>query len=270
MGKKGQLYIIDIKLNSNCKQEEKTGEGPGSCSGGVRGMSNRNEKDIMIPNIRLATKPLNINNTMAYKNVYNNIPIKITDRNNEVFYDYVLDQQDNFQNTLIDENEFNKLPTIVSKSDMDNLISENKVIEIYRGVDNKKYSDQLKYGKYVLGHGISGDGIYSSVDKKAASDYTYNNKDGDVMRMALPKEAKIIAYSDLVKEREFYIKSLKQSLEKSSENDYNKNSKEYRIIEQMTKMLSIYAIIKGYDAIRTGNIILVLNRRALYIQNDDN
>lgn len=34
LGKKGQLYILDIKLNSNCKQEEKNGTGPGSCSGG--------------------------------------------------------------------------------------------------------------------------------------------------------------------------------------------------------------------------------------------
>jgi hypothetical protein len=33
VGKKGQLYILDIKMNSNCKQEEKTGTGPGSCGG---------------------------------------------------------------------------------------------------------------------------------------------------------------------------------------------------------------------------------------------
>jgi hypothetical protein len=33
IGKKGNYYILDIKLNSNCKAEEKSGTGPGSCGG---------------------------------------------------------------------------------------------------------------------------------------------------------------------------------------------------------------------------------------------
>ncbi len=43
VAKKGQMYETEediIKINANCPASEKTGEGPGSCGGGKKGIDN--------------------------------------------------------------------------------------------------------------------------------------------------------------------------------------------------------------------------------------
>ena len=73
VGKKGQLYILDIKLNSNCKQEEKSGTGPGSCGGDLnnkKNIKNKNQKEDKLNNKEKILD--NISNISS--NIINNNP----------------------------------------------------------------------------------------------------------------------------------------------------------------------------------------------------
>ncbi len=51
IGKKNRFYELDIKLNANCKQEEKNGTGPGSCGGSKKESNNETTPKFIVPTL---------------------------------------------------------------------------------------------------------------------------------------------------------------------------------------------------------------------------
>jgi 8-oxo-dGTP pyrophosphatase MutT (NUDIX family) len=99
---------------------------------------------------------------------------------------------------------YNKKPRVVAKTDMDALIAKGDHIELLRGVKDvagvataRQLADQYRSGGHFPGHGIFGSGTYADSNKGAGNVAAQYGRGGAVMRMALPKTAKIIKASEL-------------------------------------------------------------------------
>jgi ADP-ribose pyrophosphatase YjhB (NUDIX family) len=104
---------------------------------------------------------------------------------------------------------FNEKPTVVAKKDFNALMAKGEHIEMLRGLQDHggtKATDmceQFKTGTHFPGFGCFGDGTYADASKSngsngnvATSNY---GRGGDIVRIALPKTAKIIKQSELEK-----------------------------------------------------------------------
>lgn len=106
---------------------------------------------------------------------------------------------------------FNAKPKVVSKSDFDSLIKQGGHIEMLRGlkdhgygtsmVTGAKMAEQFRSGDNFPGHGVFGSGTYTDSSKglNNASKQYRGYGGGAMIRMALPKTAKIIKIGDLEK-----------------------------------------------------------------------
>jgi|GEM_PF-6423013 len=99
---------------------------------------------------------------------------------------------------------YNKKPRVAAKTDMDALIAKGDHIELLRGVKDvagvataRQLADQYRSGGHFPGHGIFGSGTYADSNKGAGNVAAQYGMGGAVMRMALPKTAKIIKASEL-------------------------------------------------------------------------
>lgn len=103
---------------------------------------------------------------------------------------------------------FNEKPKVVNKASFDAIIAQGDHIEMLRGVTDsgsmsaKKLAEEFKSGDNYPGHGVFGSGTYTDSNKGignvAANSYS-NYGSGELIRMALPKSAKIVKVSDLEK-----------------------------------------------------------------------
>lgn len=101
---------------------------------------------------------------------------------------------------------YNKPPKVVSKADFDKLVAQGDHIEMLRGLQDHRgrtandLADGFRQGEHYPGHGCFGSGTYADSTKgsnnAAVSNYGYG---GAVLRIALPKTAKIIKQSELEK-----------------------------------------------------------------------
>ena len=109
---------------------------------------------------------------------------------------------------------FNKPPKLVSEKDFDAMIAKGGHIEMARGVSSvynsvtrkditgPELADQFRKGDHFPGHGIFGSGTYADSTKgynNVCQQYAGYGSRGAVIRMALPKTAKIIKVSELEK-----------------------------------------------------------------------
>lgn len=169
---------------------------------------------------------------------------------------------------------FNNKPAVVNKSDFDTLMSQGNHIEMLRGITDippssqhsysvltpKQMADQFKTGDHFPGHGMYGVGTYADATKGsnnvASGTYSGYSNRGEVIRIAMPKSAKIVKYSELKRSvsghpDDYTVPSGK------SKGDYWKG---------------IHAALAGYDAIEVddsynGNSYYVLlNRSILTVQ----
>lgn len=101
---------------------------------------------------------------------------------------------------------FNKTPTVVSDKDFDAMMAKGDHIEMLRGVTGfsgktaDELAEQFRSGDHFPGHGCFGAGTYCDSTKgysNAASQYADGS--GSIIRIALPKSAKIIKQSELEK-----------------------------------------------------------------------
>lgn len=106
---------------------------------------------------------------------------------------------------------FNKKPKVVKEKDFDTLMAQGGHIEMLRGMRGHgsntadQLADQFRNGDHFPGHGCFGSGTYADSSKGAgnAAMTTYSGHaykgGGTVVRMALPKTAKIVKQSELEK-----------------------------------------------------------------------
>lgn len=239
-----------IKLNYKCKREDSP-DGSNKC------FDNKNNTE------QITNKPINLDTSPTLIDfVTYERPIHV-DANKDP---YLL--------SLAKENGFDKLPKVVSKQNIDDLIN-NGYKELYRGVANKAFSDQLKTGEYFPGKGVSGNGIYTAYGENAlheASEYAKfrsADKKGNIIRMALHKDAKVITEDqvyDLIREEK--TKILDEELKSSN------NPEKLKFLTGKRMMIQDpgrYALSLGYDAIDvpSNKYMVILNRGALSIQDKD-
>ncbi len=169
---------------------------------------------------------------------------------------------------------FNGRPTEVSRATMDALVTQGTHIEMMRGVraasgkSAKQLTDAFKRGDHFPGHGCFGSGTYADSTRGshnvARGQYSGHGRQGDVIRMAIPKTAKIIKQSEL-----------EAKVGSSAPRGYSNTSHHNRT----DSWLGVHAALAGYDAIHVDgnsgrhgsygrNFYVVLNRSIVTVQKE--
>lgn len=170
---------------------------------------------------------------------------------------------------------FNEKPTVVPKKDFNALMAKGDHIELLRGVKDagnfkaSELADQFRDGPHFPGHGIFGSGTYADSTKGsgnvAASYSGYGS--GSVIRMALPKSAKIIKVSELEKAVPTNPAAFKGYQAKGGKASYE-------------CWMGVQAALAGYDAIHADGVssrhysygkgfYVILSRSILTVQKED-
>lgn len=162
------------------------------------------------------------------------------------------------------ELKYDALPQVVDSAMFEQLAKNSSVGTMYRGIeaDTKEqalqYAECFKSGKMYAGANYNyGSGTYFSPDKNKAEEY--NNQDV-MLRATLSKNAKIVDYSEIVKEYSLTGADIAKQRKGDATEAW----------EDILATSSEYAAIKGYDAIRMNgalgqNHIIVLNRGVVIV-----
>jgi len=186
-----------------------------------------------------------------------------------------LPPQDSWLNSLITERGWDAKPQVVDSATIDQAIASGDT-EVWRGIKDPtgNFSKEFKFGKYFIGRGIYGNGVYTTNMKETAESYA-KDEQGRMhqppMRMALNKNAKVVTEQELEKAKEEYQRNFFSKMQ-------GKLSPE---AEQNLMMLfddnGRAATLLGYDAyvvspdigLAAGvreNYYVVLNRGALMVE----
>lgn len=166
---------------------------------------------------------------------------------------------------LLKAQKFNGLPHVVSESDIDRFVQSGER-EIYRGLTDGKFTQQFKTGELYSGYGVYGNGTYAAHGPNARQESAaYANSSGEVMRMTLRKDAKVVHYNDLRAEAAKEYDRLSDLI--SREKDDDKIS-ELSALQAVAADVGRFAVYKGIDAIDivSPEYMVILNRTALRVQ----
>jgi ADP-ribose pyrophosphatase YjhB (NUDIX family) len=170
---------------------------------------------------------------------------------------------------------FNGKPAVVKKADFDALLSQGNHIEMLRGIaaippssahgatnlTPHDMAEQFKTGEHFPGHGMFGVGTYADSTKGSQNAATGSySAGGEVMRIALPKTAKVVKFA-----------ALKDATGASAPGGYKtpagKNPADY--------WRGVHAALAGYDAIHVDDpsryghgYYVILNRSILTVQKE--
>jgi len=165
---------------------------------------------------------------------------------------------------------FNGKPEVLSRSEMDQLEAAGTHVELLRGVKpthtatSKELTDAFKTGDHFPGHGCFGSGTYADSSKGFGNRAEgYAGPRGDVIRMALPKTARVIEESEL------------EAKVGSPPYGYDSGG----AWSGREAWLGVHAALAGYDAIRVDghskvhgvygkDFYVVLNRSILKVQRE--
>lgn len=172
---------------------------------------------------------------------------------------------------------YNKKPNVVTKNDMDALVAKGDHIEMLRGLKDhwsgakaKDMAEEFRSGDHFPGFGCFGDGTYADATKgRGNASVRYAGGAGagagSVIRMALPKTAKIITFAELEKKVPRAPDDFKDP------DGHGKDMAWY----------GIQAALAGYDAIHVDGkqtlrhvgygtgFHVILNRSVLVVQQED-
>ncbi len=172
---------------------------------------------------------------------------------------------------------YNKPPTVVSEKEFDKLMAGGDHIEMLRGLKDVSMgwhkptikaddlAEAFRSGENFPGHGIWGSGTYADAGKGYNNVAASYGAGGAVLRIALPKTAKIIKVSELEK--------AVPNAPKQWEGYQNKGGK-----QNYECWMGVQAALAGYDAIQNDNApggrhrnhikgcYVILNRSILIVQ----
>lgn len=198
--------------------------------------------------------------------------------------------QDLVLESLAKEQGFDGLPQIVSKAEFAKYEKAGERV-MFRGINGPKaYTDQFKYGKLYSGTGVAGNGTYMAIGKEAkamATAYAHTPRpEGQVIKMLLRKNAKVISVKDIGKikaemleaaklatdkERVALLRRLRQGTISDEKADKlyaalsGKRKRADAVLREMMDDNGRLATSLGYDAIESSDAMIVLNRTALRI-----
>jgi len=161
---------------------------------------------------------------------------------------------------LIREQGFDGLPHVVSQRELDLYVAAGEV-ELYRGVTDRRFAEQLRTGDFFIGRGGLLDGLFAASGRDAlavAREYGARG-DGTVTRMTLKRGARIIDAAELEAE----ARSDSQSVGGRAELTY-----------LLYTELGAYAAYRGFAAVHVVEFpdtdhYVILNRTALRVQREN-
>lgn len=169
--------------------------------------------------------------------------------------------------SLADLQGFSGKPEVITKGEINKLQSSGSHYVLYRGVQGtssanwrhkatggtaksaKQIQDQMRTGDAYFGVGVYGNGYYFATDRSTAVSYS-DRSPGSVIRVALPKNAKIGNYSSLSNEVQTLVSHAKATAETKA----------------VFADVGRYAAARGYDALKVPTGYVILNRSILKIQ----
>ena len=159
---------------------------------------------------------------------------------------------------LAKRNNFDGKPELLNKNDFEKL-SNSDYIKVYRGMLGENYIDQFKNGEYEFGNGEikRGVGHYSIINKKDAEVY------GTTIEIAIPRNAKIIEYSDLYEE---HYKNFMKYTDNMEEYYTKYGDKVTTIFYDFNDNISTTAMFNNYDVIKDDDMYIILNRSIIKIK----
>jgi hypothetical protein len=229
---------------------------------------------------------------------------------------YSKGDEDFLMESIYHSQSFDEKPEVLDQKEFNKAVRQGGLTVLYRGLKTSggraqsaktQYSDQFKYSDYFGGLGIYGNGTYASKDLGDAKSYggfgTYS--EGDVIKMAIRPEAKIVDHDDPNFHREIhrmtnaisakytkmrndayqtYSNAMANSNGTLTASDINTVKSEYRKIKSqaddeeaaLSHILSDtgrVAALLGYDvmdcrAASGSNYFVVLNRSAVIVQKE--
>ena len=166
-----------------------------------------------------------------------------------------------YTKAVIQEQGFDGLPQIVTRRELDRYVAAGEV-ELFRGVSDARFADELRSGPFFVGRGGEIDGMYAAAGPHAltvARQYSAVG-DGTVIRMALKRGARIIAWRDLERQAATELRRAAAVPPEVAHSLYNDAGR-----------LAAYL---GYDAVHVVEFpdiddYVVFNRTALRVQKEN-
>ena len=200
--------------------------------------------------------------------------------------------QDNELKAMLKELEYNKLPTVLNKAQIDKEAIKPGAIATLRGVqgdtqeDSKQFSDDFKNGDYFVGKGVYGSGTYMAYkkDEWAVTEDTegmdtakqYAGIKGGIIKSVIPKNYKLAT-----QEQYSSINNARVELDKKFGDELTKLSKSNADLEKRKKIFEaknfwqnqgVVMSILGYDgyiADKDRGFLVALNRGKLLVQKEN-
>jgi hypothetical protein len=196
-----------------------------------------------------------------------------------------------YTKAVIEEQGFDGLPHTLSRRELDRYVSAGEV-ELFRGVAEARFADQLRTGDFFVGRGWFADGMYvaPAPDGLAIARRYARAGDGTVVRMSLKHGARVVASEDIEEraaaelelairrlryEQELAMYAARQRLAESAvhsvERDYERQIEAARSLYDDYSRCAAYL---GYDAIHVVSstdvdYYVVLNRTAIRVQQEN-
>lgn len=162
-------------------------------------------------------------------------------------------------------------PKVLDKKAMDDLKKRGWTI-LYRGVSEKKFTDQFRNGPLYCGSGFGGNGTYAQkVTKPEPGGEAAAKKEAliygeHVLRIALPPTAKVVTGDVVEEEMEAFEKAIKADADAAR---ISKSDSEALL--SVLQDPGRFAALRGYDAIEvtTDGYVDLLNRTILAVEDRD-
>lgn len=159
-----------------------------------------------------------------------------------------------------EEKGFNKKPQQLSSKQFDKELKKSASGILYRGVSKQEFRDQFIKGENFTGVGIYGRGSYFGAGKKAFEKAEQFSHEIKPIKAAMKPSAKIVKYSDLIKEQKKFLADLEADL---SFSNISKKIDSGEITQKKANQLlnsggaakrelqdeGVFATFRGYDAI---------------------
>jgi hypothetical protein len=166
-----------------------------------------------------------------------------------------------YTKAIIREQGFDGLPHVVTRRELDRYVAAGEV-ELFRGVTEARFADQLRSGDFFVGRGGEVAGMYTAAGPHAlviARQYAAFG-DGTVIRMSLKRAARVVQWRELEMQEAV---ALEGTVAMSAD-----------IARAVYNELARLAAFLGYDAIHIVEFpevdyYVVLNRTALRVQREN-
>jgi hypothetical protein len=159
---------------------------------------------------------------------------------------------------IIQEQGFDGPPHVVTRRKLDRYVAAGEV-ELFRGVADARFTDQMRAGDFFVGRGGEIDGAYAAAGPHALEVARGYARGGVVIRMTLKQGARVRSWREL------------EALEAAELREHSMPSDLIRVLYNDFGRLAAYL---GYDAVHIVDFpevdnYVVLNRTALRVQQEN-